>query len=552
MIVNLAFALLTFAPTPLLGDSTNITVAQGKVVGIEQRDGMRCWLGIPFAAPPIGELRWRAPQPPASWDGVRVCDSFGPVCPQPPSAMALVSGGSGEQSEDCLYLNVWSAAEPATTPGPNVKAATSAPKRPVMVWIHGGGFFMGAGSGLLYDGANLAKKGVVVVTLNYRLGPFGFLGHPLLSKESEHHVSGNYGLLDQIAALEWVKANIAGFGGDPGNVTPFGESAGAFSVGALLVSPLAKGLFHRAIAESGAAIWINRRLGERGLQEEAVEAAGEKVFQKLLGGGAAGNETAAKDLLASARAKSAEELLAAAQPTLRLLGSGEGNVYGPVVDGWVLPDSPQKLFVDGKVNLVPFLTGVNADEGTLFTPADALVDRETERKGLELLFGDLAKKFVDYYSPERFGDAYDARAAMVADMTFVAPTRAQLRALADHGVPCFEYHFTRSASGVRNPQLGVFHASEISYVFGRVERSLLQRYDATDRALSDTMMDYWIAFARTGDPNHPGAPPWPRFTIEGDEHLELGDTIKPGSGLHEAACDLCDQVVAATAARLKK
>jgi len=532
-----ALLLAVAAPTARCdgGAPVGLTVAieGGEIRGISVggEGGVAAFLGIPFAAPPTGALRFRPPEPVEPWEGVRECVRFGPSCPQPVSAMSAAGGGAGEQSEDCLHLNVWTAAK------------RDDERRPVMVWIHGGAFFLGSASGTSYDGANLARRGVVVVTVNYRLGPFGFLAHPELSKESPHGASGNWGLLDQIAALRWVKSNVARLGGDPGNVTIFGESAGAMSVSCLLVSPLARGLFHRAIAQSGAAIWMARRLREPGLQEESAEAAGVRVVQDLVG--------EAKDPIAAARAKSAQELLAAARPALRLAGGGDGNSYGPVTDGWVLPDDPWLLFDEGRVNRVPLLIGTNADEGTLFVLQAPPVSSEEFEAEVRGLFGAAAGRLLDCYTLERHGDPRRARAAMLGDSTFVAPTRAQVRAVSQSGAPCFLYHFTRVSGAGPARELGAFHAAEIGYVFGRLESGILSRFDATDRRLSATMMDYWVQFARTGDPNRPGLPRWPAYVEEEDVHLELGDEVKPGAWLRAEECDLWDEVAAGWRARLR-
>jgi para-nitrobenzyl esterase len=553
---SLAFALLLSATgaaavaTPRgggawSGDAT-VELELGRVRGrCAGADGaVIAFLGIPYAAPPVGPLRWQPPQPREPWEGVRECERFGPSCPQPRSVLSEAGGGAGAQDEDCLYLNVWA-------PAAAIEAGGGA-KLPVMAWIHGGGFFLGSASGTAYDGSNLARKGVVVVTLNYRLGPFGFLGHPALSAESPHGSSGNYGLLDQIAALEWVARNVARFGGDPGNVSIFGESAGAFSVGCLLVSPLATGLFHRAIAQSGAAFWITRRLKERGLREESVESTGERVVRTLLGsngGGSAGSDGKGAETIAAARAKSAEDLLAAANPTLRLIGSEEGNVFGPAVDGWVIPDVPWRLFEEGKVNLVPLLIGTNADEGTVFAMQAPLPAREPFEAGLRALGGAAAEKLLAYYSESRFGDRSRALAEMLGDSIFVAPTRAQVRAHSRAGARCFLYQFTRvpaagaartAGGGARSP-LGAYHSAEVGYVFGRLDLGPLARPTDVDRRLSATMMEYWLQFARAGDPNRDALPAWPEYVEEEDAHLELGDEVKPGSGLKAEACDLWDE-----------
>jgi para-nitrobenzyl esterase len=389
------------------------------------------------------------------------------------------------------------------------------------------------GGGSSYDGANLAQKNVVVVTINYRLGPFGFLCHPALSKESGRGASGNYGLLDQIEALRWVQRNIATFGGDPKNVTIFGESAGGFSIGCLLISPLAKGLFQRAIAESGVAIWITRKLKEGSATEPAAEDSGVRVLKALVGD--------ATDVLAAARAKSAAEVLKAGNPGLRLTAVGDTVSYGPVTDGWVIPEEPWRLFEEGKVNLVPFLAGTNADEGTMFLGEGAGMTADQHDAQIHSAYGAAGDRLATFYSVKRWQSVASARSQMIGDSIFVAPTRAQVRALSDAGAHCYLYQFTRITG--RN-FMGAYHSAEIAYVFGHVDNRIMQRYDATDQKLSATMMDYWVQFARTGDPNREGLPTWPVYVTEKDPHLELGDTVKAGTGLHADACDLWDELMA--------
>ena len=515
----------TAAPSGSAGDAP-LTLDAGPITGqrAKQAPQVRVYLGIPFAAPPVGPLRWQPPQPVAHWESARACDAIGPACPQPQMAFSRAGGGSERNNEDCLYLNVW-------TPATKADA-----KLPVMVWIHGGGFFMGSGSGSNYDGAALAQKQVVLVAINYRLGPFGFLAHPALSKESPNHASGNYGLLDQIAALQWVKRNVAAFGGDPGNVTIFGESAGSMSVSCLLVSPLAKGLFHRAIEESGATIWLERRLKEPSEDEESAEAVGERVVKALVGD--------APDPIAAARAKSADELLAAARPGLRVMASRDDtvNVFGPCADGWVIPDEPARLFGEHKVEHVPFIAGTTADEGTLFFLNAPPVTKEQHAAYVKEHYGDLGPKLLEVYTIERHKDLNAIQCQMFGDFLMVAPTRAQARALVEAGAHGFLYQFTR---GTGSSALGAYHSSDIAYVFGHVDGAgAAGRFDATDRKLSATMMDYWVQFARTGDPNRDGLPKWPEYTPEEDQHLELGDAVKAGDGLHADACNVWDEVFA--------
>src|SRR5579864_1965522 len=322
-----ACAVLIFSAFSFGRSSDNVRVEQGLLSGAEGKNPeVRVYRGIPYAAPPVGELRWKPPQPPASWQGVRDAKEFMKACWQNPyPSGSIYAAKLPPLSEDCLYLNVWTAAK------------SKKDHLPVMVWIHGGGFTRGDGISNAYDGENFARKGVVLVTINYRLGIFGFFAHPALTAESEHHASGNYGLEDQIAALKWVKKNIEAFGGDPKNVTIFGESAGSWAVNALMASPLAKGLFERVIGESGASFSPIKGLSES-------EKAGEKLDPSIQ----------------SLRAKPAEELVKTNEQVVR-----------PIVDGWVLPQSVAKIFSEGRQNDVALLVGFNADEGTTLVPQAA-------------------------------------------------------------------------------------------------------------------------------------------------------------------------------------
>ena len=308
-----------------------VQLTYGQVSGVEVEDGVTVYRGIPFAAPPVGDLRWKPPQPPIPWRGVRAADTFGPACMQ---------GRSQLMSEDCLYLNVWTGAESADA------------GLPVMVWIHGGGWSSGASSVGIYNGAGFAEKGVVLVSVNYRMNEFGFMAHPVLSAESERGVSGNYGILDHVVALEWVRDNIRGFGGDPGNVTIFGESAGGASIYSLMATPLAKGLFHRAISES---TWITPNnvahlTRHNGFSDSAEERGRRAIAAKLdeLGQSTEG------DLAATMRAMSADDLMSM-QFSVSL-----------AVDGWVMPEPPADIFRSGDHNIVPLLAGVNDGEGLMF------------------------------------------------------------------------------------------------------------------------------------------------------------------------------------------
>ncbi len=358
--------------TPALGAGTDpVQIDTGMISG--QRTGadgkVRAYKGIPFAAPPVGKLRWRPPQPPASWQDLRECTQFSPICPQAPyPAGSVYAMAPQPQSEDCLYLNVWTGAEGA------------AEKRPVMVWIHGGALTRGAASIPVYDGEALARKGVVLVTINYRLGPFGYLAHPALSSESEQGSSGNYGVLDQIAALRWVQRNIAALGGDPDRVTIFGESAGSWSVCSLVATPLAKGLFQRAIGESGGCFAPMQFLKEAKNGCPPAEKMGESLAAGL-------GVEAADNPLAAMREKSTEEVLKAAAKDLSL-ARAKANV-----DGWVFPQEIVEIYATGRQNRVPVLLGSNADEGTTLAAAAAPATVDAFAASAKRKYGALADRF---------------------------------------------------------------------------------------------------------------------------------------------------------------
>ena len=489
-------------------------LASGPISGTFE-GGVRAYLGIPYAAPPVGELRWKEPQPVAPWDEVRECTGFGPACPQPPWRYPVISGilDVGPTSEDCLYLNVWTRAESPDE------------RMPVMVWIYGGGFTTGAANIVLYNGRHLAEKGVVVVSFNYRVGPFGFLAHPLLPEESAHGVSGNYGLLDQIAALEWVRENIEAFGGDPGNVTIFGESAGGASVCNLMVSPLAEGLFHRAIVESGGFMDFGMPVGEDGNTLAEAEKVGEKIAVEL-GVGDAG------DVLAAMREKTADELLEAASKQTNALGMMD---LGPAVDGWALPDEPSALFAAGEQSGVPLLIGTNADEGANFAPDMTQQQYELMLRYIYGEYADEASALFPAQTPEQVKPAF---ARLLTEMGFAAGSRFAAERMADVGAPAYLYRFTKSSSDPRLQRLGAFHGIEIAYVFGNADQVPQVTPTAADISLSQAIMGYWTNFAATGDPNGQGLPVWPAYTGEGDQYQELGETIATGSGYYPQAYDL--------------
>jgi para-nitrobenzyl esterase len=463
---------------------------EGGAIAAVQPDaaGIRSFKGIPFAAPPVGELRWRAPQPVKPWEGERSADQFGPRCVQT-ARLGNIDPLNPRMSEDCLYLNVWT---PAKSAGERL---------PVMVWIYGGSFNVGAGSEPWYNGANLAKKGVIVVTLNYRVDVFGFLAHPELTAESEHHASGDYGLMDQAAALGWVKRNIAAFGGDPGRVTVFGESAGSLSVSALMASPLGRGLFQHAIGESGAMLYPDKSPYALASLAKAEQAGVQ--FAAML------SAHSIKDL----RAKPAEAVLDA------VVKNPTGTVVsrGPIIDGYVLPSNAAEIFAKGQQSDVPLLAGSTADEGTLFAgrvqpPPTPDSYKEQVRK----VFGDYADAVLNVYpdtTPEQTKASF---AALFGDQLISYPTWLWDELQAKTGkAPTYRYLFDlrppapeTSLTPLAAP--GVFHTAEILYVFDNLQvRDWPWRPE--DRRMAETLSSYWVNFAKNGNPNGPGLPDWPTY-----------------------------------------
>lgn len=487
-------------------------LASGPISG--ELDGeVWTYLGIPYAAPPVGELRWREPQPVEPWDDVWTCDDFGPACPQEPFDVPLLSSlmDVGMTSEDCLYANVWT---PAESPDESM---------PVMVWIYGGAFTSGAANIPIYDGHNLAEMGVVVVSFNYRVGPFGFMAHPLLSEESENGVSGNYGLLDQIAALEWVQENIEEFGGDPDSVTIFGESAGGMSVLTLMASPLAEGLFDRAIVQSGGFLDFGMPADEDSGTLEAAEKTGEEIAASL----------GAEDDLAAMRTASPDELLEAASQHTNALGMMD---MGPVVDGWLLPDEPAAIFAAGGQQDVPLLIGTNANEGVYFVP-EGMTQQQYELS-VRYLYGEYADEVLALIPAPTPEQAKPAFSRLLTEMGFAAGSRFAASCVADAGMPVYLYKFTKVQNVPMLQELGSFHGMEITYVFGNAEQVRLVTPSEADIALSRAMMAYWTNFASTGDPNGQGVPQWPAFTPDGDQYQELGETVETRSGYYPEAYGL--------------
>ncbi len=463
----------------------------GTVAGSASADGkVQIFKGIPYAAPPVGALRWKEPQPVPSWQGVRKATEFGARCMQGNVYGDMVFRDAAP-SEDCLYLNVW-------TP----KASPDA-KLPVMVWIHGGGFQAGATSEPRQDGEHLAHKGVVVVSMNYRLGIFGFFSHSALTKESPHHASGNYGLQDQAAALQWVRKNIAAFGGDPENVTIFGESAGSISVSALMVSPLSKGLIHRAIGESGA--FFGRTQNPRPLADSEKE--GTKFAQSTGAG-----------TLEKLRAMTSQQTLDAATK------DKNGFHFGPNIDGYFFPESPAEIYAKGNQTHVALLAGWNRDEGNYhgFFGAD-LPTKENYAKKANQMFGEKAAEALKAF-PGETDEQVKSSADLLATANFIGyGTWKWIEMQTKTGdAAVYRYEFDQApplaprAAGAPAATDGprAYHSAEIEFVFGMLDSKKLP-WRPEDYDLSEQMGSYWTNFARTGNPNQEELPDWPRYGKEG-------------------------------------
>ncbi|MFT3976107.1 MAG: carboxylesterase family protein [Sphingomonas bacterium] len=490
----------------------------GILRGTVAADGrIAAYKGIPYARPPVGPLRWRPPAPASAWRGIRDASAFGHACIQPPSSPAgLYYGGMATTSEDCLTLNVW--------------APVGARKLPVMVWVHGGALTGGSSSEPLYDGAGLARRGIIVVSINYRLGVLGYLAHPALSAESPEHVSGNYGTLDQIAALRWVRTNIAAFGGDPAQVTIAGESAGGLSVIELLASPKARGLFSKAITQSGY-MPAYRLLHDEGYGLPSAEVAGEAL------GRAAGLRTAA-------------DLRAADPAVLFKAGLATGWLPEPAIDGVVLRRQMADTFARGEQARVPVLAGFNEGEirSLLFLMPPHVPDSEAAYVAdVRRRFGARADAFLAIYSGRE--PRADAMASM-RDGIYGWAAQNVARRQAAVGQPAYLYYFRHSTPAERARDLAAFHASELPYVFGQVgaDAALGPNWPRPplipeEARLSEAMMRYWASFVRTGVPSAPGEPIWPRCVPGGCAYLDIDDRPMPGRALQPEAFAWADALV---------
>lgn len=494
------------------GDDVVVTPA-GTFRGTAARiEGVRAFLGIPFAAPPTGARRFLPPAPAACPEGVVDAAAFGPLCPQ------LDRSGDPVGDEDCLQLNVW--------------APESGERLPVLLFVHGGGNNQGgapvdAAGVPIYDGAELAARGAVVVTTNYRLGALGYLVHPRLSEEDPRGTSGNYGLLDQIAALEWVQRNIADFGGDPERVLLFGESAGGVNTCALLTSPKAEGLFARALIESGGCAASSRA---------NAEAAGAGLVDAA---GCAGD-----DPIGCLRGLAPAELLGALPQEVSGLVSAD---FGPSVDDDVLPRAPSEALFAGDFHDLPVVLGTNADETASFL-VPATVDTEEEYlqaarnflRGAGVLSPTTQDAILAAYPASAFASPWHAMVALTTDWRWTCAARLYLGALdAGASSETYRYFFTQGLDGASAPvlsRLGAYHAIELFYLFGSLEVGGYVPTD-DDLALSDAMQRYWVGFAATGSPNAEGLPVWPTWSADSDAYLELGTPIAAGEGVRTERCD---------------
>ena len=457
---------LTLAVAGLSGQTAPVTISPGRITGKDLGE-VQAWLGIPYAAPPVGELRWKPPQAPVAWEGVRAMEHYGAICMQGAGRASLQQL---PMSEDCLTLNVW--------------APKHAEKAAVMVWIHGGGFVEGSGALAAYAGTELARQGVVVVTINYRLGDFGLFALPALGDGG-----GSFALMDQVAALRWVKRNIAAFGGDPGNVTIFGESAGGSSVNFLMLSPEARGLFHKAIAESGGGPSRIETLDDlEGLEAGKTENWGASDAKAL-------------------RALPASTILSAPRRT----GLG---AYEPVVDGKYVLDAPAVGFSKGRQAPVPFLAGANSFEASLMTMYGVTTESvlaRVNREQVRRLYGD---------------DPVKAARELFADAVFLGPARYLAMQMEKVKKPAYLYFFSYMFERRRGQAQGAIHAGEIPFVFDQFPGVMGTVASAQDRKMAAAVSAYWVQFAKTGNPNREGLPEWPAYTPGTDRLLELGTEIE--------------------------
>lgn len=535
-------------PTP----TQSVMVAQGQVSGLYTGESrIALFSGIPYAAPPVGDWRWQPPRPASKWQGVRAATEFSPYCAQYVDGLQgfidRIAAGVGlnwlerkvlafalsrrtvpPRSEDCLYLNI------------RTGNLDKEKLQPVMVWVHGGSHRTGSGANDLYQTNALVRRDVVLVTINYRLGPFGYLAHPALSAESPQGASGNYGLLDQMAALQWVRANIEAFGGDPSNITVFGESAGSQSISEIMASPMGKGLFDKAIMESGSSSHMRRHLKQAVPGAMSSEAAGVAFLDDLVA-------DSANASVADLRAISTSALEAQIPQKSELL-----NYFLPTVDGWVLPGLIGGAIVDGTISHVPVLAGYNANEGTLFyerfqSPTILQYplpdDYQTRLGVVKEVFGEEGgSRLAEIYGLDDSASFDQGAADMLGDDLFGVHMRLMAKSTYAAGKPVWLYFFSRVPSS-KNQTLGSFHASEIPFVFD--SHNLLLRASKADHVLTEKLGAYWTNFAKTGNPNgtdqrNTDLPDWPAWTPQNDEWQDLAHQVAVIKGNRAEKLDLIE------------
>ncbi|HVV46032.1 MAG TPA: carboxylesterase family protein [Bryobacteraceae bacterium] len=491
----LLLLLASFAAVHAQSDATKVKTDSGVVQGASE-NGVISYKGIPFAAPPTGQNRWRAPQPVAKWKGVRQATQYGPDCAQLPFPSDAAPLGT-TTSEDCLYANVWA---------PEHKAAA---KLPVIVWIYGGGFVNGGSSPAVYAGTHFAQDGLVFVSFNYRVGRFGFFAFPALSQEQKGQALGNYAYMDQIAALKWVQRNIAGFGGDPGDVTIFGESAGGGSVFMLLTSPLTKGLFEKAVVESGGG--RDALLGVRYLDKASPAGVPSADSVGVAFAKSVGIEGTGPEALAALRALPAEKIIGGLN--MASMGQQTGIYGGPIEDGVIVTQTPQQALESGNYAKVPVMIGANG--------ADIGFPRWHTMEETWAAFGPNAEQARAMYDPSNSGNVMMVGWKIGADLMMIEPARYVAKTIAAAGLPSYEYRFSYVAESIRKQVPGAFHATEIPFVFDTVKEKYGAALTDADEKAAQQMHAYWVNFAKTGDPNGAGLPNWPKYSGASDALMDF-------------------------------
>ena len=517
--LSICFATCAFSRTNV-GRRYLTQTSKGLISGVEDAQNPRIisFKGIPYATPPVGQLRWRDPRPASNWSGIRSGENFGKACIQPLAYFDVLK--VGDQSENCLYLNVW-------TPHGAFTGLTE--KKPVLFYIHGGSFTSGAGH--IYPGAKLAEQDIVVVTFNYRLGNLGFLTHKGLSQEAPDAVGGNYGLMDQALALKWVRENISKFGGDPNQVTIHGQSAGASSVAYMMVSPATRGLFKRAIMQSGYASTAKLDLAKH-------EKNGSDYATKL---GCFNPPTA----VACLRAKNSSVIL----------DSMNDASFGPIVDGTYIPDTPNSLFERGQQAQVPILLSETKDEAYIFTKPMQVYFVWQYKLKLEELFKEFAGRVFDAFPAKSYSEVPDTMARVATAAYYAAPIRRFLSVLsATHAMPTYQLYFTRLSEYAAGYEMGVFHGLDLFYLFNWIEGR--DGFDQTDKLLERALQSSYASFVKTGNPENDflrqvaeqpqdGQRLWYPHDQVNQHYLEFGDVIKQGANIcstSSGSCDLFDEI----------